>query len=113
MQQRQQFKMNLSQDVMGWVADEARKNCRSKSAQIVFVLRSAKAAGGSIGVQAPLPRTTTPPCKAARSNQADNRSISMTAHDRNIGGEKFNAHPGAGNLITVNFRQDAFRGGAR
>ena len=53
MQQKHQFKMNLPEDVMGWVADEARKNCRSKSAQIVFVLRSVKAAGGSIGVQAP------------------------------------------------------------
>lgn len=53
MQQKHQFKMNLPEDVMGWVTDEARKNCRSKSAQIVFVLRSAKAAGGEFGDRAP------------------------------------------------------------
>lgn len=48
-----QFKMNLPDDVMGWVKAEAGKNCRSKSAQVVFALRSVMAAGGQIGVEAP------------------------------------------------------------
>ena len=50
---KHQFKMNLPEDVMGWVKSEAGKNCRSKSAQIVFALRSVMAAGGQIGVEAP------------------------------------------------------------
>lgn len=50
---RYQFKMNLPEDVMRWVSAEAGKECRSKSAQIIFVLRSAMAAGGSFGDQAP------------------------------------------------------------
>lgn len=53
MQQKHQFKMNLPTDLNGWVEAEAAKNCRSKSAQIVFSLRLVAAAGGEIGVQAP------------------------------------------------------------
>lgn len=53
MTQKHQFKMNLPDDVKGWVEAEAAKNCRSKSAQIVFALRSVAAAGGSFGDQAP------------------------------------------------------------
>ena len=52
-QAKHQFKMNLPPDVMGWVKAEAVKNCRSKSAQIMFALRSVMAAGGSFGDQAP------------------------------------------------------------
>lgn len=48
-----QFKMNLPEDVMGWVRAEAGKNCRSKSAQIVFALRSVMAAGEGFADTAP------------------------------------------------------------
>ena len=47
------FKLNLPDDVNGWVEAEAAKNCRSKSAQIVFALRSVAAAGVQFGDQAP------------------------------------------------------------
>lgn len=53
-QNRHQFKMNLPDDLMGWITAEAGRNCRSKSAQIIFALRSVKAtAGGEFGDQAP------------------------------------------------------------
>lgn len=51
--EKRQFKMNLPADVDGWVEAEASYNCRSKSAQIVFALRSVMAAGGEFGDQAP------------------------------------------------------------
>lgn len=54
-----QFKMNLPDDLMGWVTEQAEKNCRSKSAQIVFALRSVAAAGGEIAVQAPAAEVET------------------------------------------------------
>jgi hypothetical protein len=50
---QRQFKMNVPDDIMGWVENEAGKNCRSKSAQIIFALRSVMAAGGEFGDKAP------------------------------------------------------------
>lgn len=50
---KQQFKMNFPADVFMWVTAEAEKNCRSKSAQIIFALRSVMAAGGDLGGTAP------------------------------------------------------------
>ena len=45
MEKKHQFKMNIPDDVMIWVREEAEKNCRSKSAQIIFALRVFASAG--------------------------------------------------------------------
>lgn len=48
-----QYKMQVPSDVDDWLKEEAKRNCRSKSAQIVFALRSIMAAGGKLGGEAP------------------------------------------------------------
>lgn len=48
-----QYKMNMPADIDAWASAEAERNCRSKSAQIIFVLRSVMAAGGEFGDQTP------------------------------------------------------------
>ena len=48
-----EMRIRVPEDVKLWLADQAKRNLRTQTAQLVFALRSAMAAGGSIGVQAP------------------------------------------------------------